>query len=121
MAKRVPPGEKPFSPVDQALVRGVLTPVATPVQPKPSTVQSLPLQAQQAPSIPEGRQVVRSTAESPMSRELEKLSREKRVLLTSTEEWEFERLISDIGVKLQTPLKTSHLLRASVMLLRHAS
>jgi hypothetical protein len=72
-------------------------------------------------SIPGGKDAPPSTAETLRSRELEKLTREKRVLLTATEEWEFERLISDIGAKLQTPLKASHVLRAAVMLLRHAS
>jgi hypothetical protein len=52
---------------------------------------------------------------------VEKLSHEKRVLLTPTEELEWERLVRDIAAELRTPLKSSHILRATVILLRHAS
>jgi hypothetical protein len=51
---------------------------------------------------------------------VEKLTHEKRVLLTPTEEWEWERLVRDIAAELRTPLKSSHVLRAAVILLRHA-
>jgi hypothetical protein len=50
----------------------------------------------------------------------EKLSREKRVLLSRSEEREVERLIADMADKLCTPLKLSHVLRATVLLLRQA-
>src|SRR5262249_58385352 len=51
---------------------------------------------------------------------LEKMSREKRLLLTPSEEREVERLGADMASHLKTPLKTSHVLRATVTLLRHA-
>jgi hypothetical protein len=51
----------------------------------------------------------------------EKLTREKRLLLTPTEEYELDRLVSDMALQLGTQLKASHVLRSLVMLLRHAS
>jgi hypothetical protein len=51
---------------------------------------------------------------------LEKLSREKRVLLTATEDRELERLVADMAAELGTALKASHVLRATVSLLDHA-
>ena len=50
----------------------------------------------------------------------EKLSREKRVLLTLAEEREIERLVARVAEELATPVKLSHMLRAYMTLLLHA-
>jgi hypothetical protein len=42
------------------------------------------------------------------------------VLLSRSEEREIERLVADMADKLCTPLKLSHVLRATVLLLRQA-
>ena len=54
------------------------------------------------------------------ARELKRLGREKRVLLSPDEEREIERLVDRIGEDLGTSLKLSHLLRACMALLCHA-
>jgi len=50
----------------------------------------------------------------------EKRSREKRVLLTRSEERDIERLVSRVAGELGTPVKLSHMLRASLFLMLHA-
>jgi hypothetical protein len=54
------------------------------------------------------------------TKQLERLSREKRLLLTQTEELRLERLVLAMAEKLQTSVKMSHLLRATVAVLLHA-
>ena len=51
---------------------------------------------------------------------VEKRSREKRVLLTRSEERDIERLASRFAGELGTPVKLSHMLRASIFLMLHA-
>ncbi len=106
MAKRVPPEDTPYRPVDDSLVRSVLDP-----PPAPRSATSLgPLPASELATV-EGR---------PHSPAPERLSREKRLLMTPSEEREFETLVSEMAEALGTPLKSSHVLRASAILLRHA-
>ena len=50
----------------------------------------------------------------------QRLSREKRVLLSADEERQIERLVDRLGEDLGTSLKLSHLLRACMTLLCHA-
>jgi hypothetical protein len=51
----------------------------------------------------------------------EKLSREKRVLLTPSEEREIERCVDRIAEGFGgTPLKLSHIIRASLAVIRHS-
>jgi hypothetical protein len=51
---------------------------------------------------------------------IERLSREKRVLLTRSEEVRLERLVIAMAEKLQTSVKLSHLMRATLTLLQYA-
>jgi hypothetical protein len=51
---------------------------------------------------------------------VERLCREKRVLLTRTEEVRLERLVIAMAEKLQTSVKLSHLMRATLALLQYA-
>jgi hypothetical protein len=51
---------------------------------------------------------------------VEKLTREKRVLLTASEEREIERLVARVAEEVTTPVKLSHMLRAFMTLLLHA-
>ena len=50
----------------------------------------------------------------------DKRSREKRVLLTRGEERDIERLVSRVAGEVATPVKLSHMLRASIFLMLHA-
>lgn len=51
---------------------------------------------------------------------VERLCREKRVLLTRSEEVRLERLVIAMAEKLKTSVKLSHLMRATVTLLQYA-
>jgi hypothetical protein len=51
---------------------------------------------------------------------LEPLNREKRVLLTPNEERDLNSFLLELGAALGTPVQLSHLLRASIELLKHA-
>lgn len=119
MAKCVSGNEKPYRPVDEALVRSVLrgsdseetTSVsdntAAPSVRDSTLSEQITLNHQQSPPI----------QPAPV---IEKLSREKRVLLTKSEEREIERFVSRLAEELETPLKLSHVLRSCMTILRHA-
>src|ERR1700688_3728340 len=53
-------------------------------------------------------------------RTTERLSREKRMLITPSEELRLERLVIAMAERLKTSIKLSHLLRAAMMLLQEA-
>jgi hypothetical protein len=130
MAKRVSPEEKTWNPVEDRLAQETLRPT---LADEPATVQAPaaapspalaanrvvkiadhrePAQAEPKPDDPAPK---KAAAETP-----EKLSREKRMLLTESEEDILEWLVKDMGKKLKTPLKLSHLLRATTLLLVHS-
>lgn len=52
--------------------------------------------------------------------EKEKLTRQKRLLLSCSEEVAFNRLVNRIADGLDTPVKGSHVLRACIAVLHHA-
>ncbi len=128
MAKRVSQEERPYRPVEEALIRSVMDHRETEQGIDPLDVAGPertdgPLNAASDESgVEEG---VSPSAEqddqgrAPTLTE-EKLTREKRVLLTFSEEREVERLVSRVAEELATPVKLSHMLRAYITLLLHA-
>lgn len=143
MAKRVPPGEAPYRPLDKVLVQSVLTGVSETADTRPAgganaaaAVAEAPRVAEppRAPTSPPPRtNVVNMPASSPavaprrtepvavvQDLGLERREREKRVLLTRAEERDVERLVDRIAGELNTPVKFSHVLRASITILLHA-
>lgn len=106
MAKRAPKDERPFNPIESALVERVASraPVRTGV---PETVEpgSTPV-VDNEPSLPP------PAAKRP--------PREKRVLLSWEEELALQRLLDQLTETLQTPVKLSNALRSCLILLRHA-
>lgn len=121
MAKRVAPEEKPYSPVQEALAREVLSKH----RPSPSE-GSRPASAGAAGSHPPAPLASATAPDrfikdgSPPPIETAKkrgLSREKRMLLTREEERELDRLIGEISDELGVRIKVSNVLRASVTLL----
>ncbi len=128
MGKRVAPEERPYRPVPEALVRSVLDPheapyVAEPMSDNGSLQISRPLtDTAIAPTSPQERSAGTQGTTAAASHALmtEKLSREKRVLLTLSEEREIERLVARIAEELATPVKLSHMLRAYMTLILHA-
>jgi hypothetical protein len=105
MAKRAPKDEKPFNPIESALVERVASRVLSQdsrgevLGPQPTaTLLSGPI-GQPAPRRP---------------------PREKRVLLSWEEELALQRLLDQLTETLQTPVKLSNALRSCLILLRHA-
>lgn len=128
MAKRVPQDEKPYRPVQEALVRSVMNHQMTEHDAAPADVAAPPrtgalLETIPAPPRAEGEVVGEAQRDDQTAAQiptLEKLAREKRVLLTFSEEREIERLVARVAEELATPVKLSHLLRAYMTLLLHA-
>jgi len=125
MGKRAPADEKPFNPVEAALVRSVLAPEPPPetsvVSVPPAVVSEGNRAGEASPSNGTARpKVLRGLHLHPPTLRPDKLTREKRVLLTQAEEQELERLVSRVATEVATPVKLSHVLRACVTLLRHA-
>lgn len=146
MAKRAPIDEKPFRPVDEALVRSVMagTPEGGARQEQNRreggqsvAVMSAPrssLAVLEAPAerpLPSPR-VVPMPGPTPTQRRpetaavvggeptFERRDREKRVLLTRVEERDVERLVGRLAGELRTPVKLSHVLRACITMVLHA-
>ena len=91
MAKRAKTDGSLFNPVADTLVRAVTSP-----QPRIMT------------GVPDE------------SAGVEPLSREKRVLLTPSEERDLNAFLLELGAALGTQVQLSHLLRASIELVKHA-
>src|ERR1043166_5480019 len=101
MGKRAPADEKPFNPVEAALIRSVLAPETPQPESAPVPVQSVavdngerdftPINGATRPKLLRGLQI-RMPEPRP-----DKLNREKRVLLTQAEEQEVERLVSRVA------------------------
>ena len=104
MAKRAPKDEKPFNPIESALVERVASRV--PLHDARSELEARPsAKLQVEPVMP-------PTPKRP--------PREKRVLLSWEEELALQRLLDQLTETLQTPVKLSNALRSCLILLRHA-
>ena len=127
MAKRVPQDEKPYRPVQEALVRAVMNHQGTEHDAAPADVAGRPATdgLLETLTVPPGAEEVvgesqRGNQVAVQMPTIEKLTREKRVLLTFSEEREIDRLVARVAEELATPVKLSHLLRAYMTLLLHA-
>lgn len=125
MSKRVPPDEKPYRPVDDALVRSVLNP-PVPIAPEGAGSTEAQPKAETSPA-PTAKILSLPTKRSEPEEERkpkpqsERFTREKRFLLTPSEDRELDRLVADVAEHLGTAIKPSHMIRAMVTLLCHAS
>ena len=129
MAKRAPANETPYSPLDPDLARSVMDGIPASMGDK-ATADSPAVKPPEKPrksrtprteseKVVEHPTIANASSTKP-ARELKRLGREKRVLLSPDEEREIERLVDRIGEDLGTSLKLSHLLRACMTLLCHA-
>jgi hypothetical protein len=105
MARRVPKDEKPFNPIESALVERVASRV--PIQ---DSRRALP-ESGTAAAV-QGEFIHQPAPKRP--------PREKRVLLSWEEELALQRLLDQLTETLQTPVKLSNALRSCLILLRHA-
>jgi hypothetical protein len=139
MPKRIAPDERPYSPVQEALARDVLTrhrdrPDAAPglavVEGPADREETTPVPVPRAeatevakappapvsfPSAPAAEPDEPQPA--PRTAKKRDLTREKRMLLTREEERELDRLIEEISDELGVRVKVSNVMRASVTLL----
>ena len=130
MAKRVAQDERPYRPVEEALVRAVMshqepewTAETVNADEGQLTSESLDIQKSESSENETMMPVVQNNGRIMVQAPtvtVEKLTREKRVLLSASEEREIEHLISRIAGELGTPVKLSHMLRAYMILLVHA-
>lgn len=99
MAKRRQAVQQSYDPVSQKFLAELSRPVSpsAPIR-QPESTETPELPRQKAPPR----------------------NREKRVLLTASEDQAIERQIQQLASELQTPLKLSHTLRACLELLRRA-
>lgn len=131
MARRT--DEKPFRPLESSLVREVMHGnAAAAMQPSPEPVRTIELKqpmpvpepermAEQPVVAPQAvRQQVRPQRAPQASPFVERMEREKRVLLTPSEERAFERVVTGIAAELGTSLKSSHVLRSCIRLVINA-
>jgi hypothetical protein len=106
MAKRAPKDEKPFNPIESALVERVAS---------RAPVRSGAAETAEAGSMPS------VDIEPPLPPSaVKRPPREKRVLLSWEEELALQRLLDQLTETLQTPVKLSNALRSCLILLRHA-
>ena len=105
MAKRAPKDERPFNPIESALVERVAS--RAPVRDAGVAVEEI------APTAT----LVTEPAQQPV---VKRPPREKRVLLSWEEELALQRLLDQLTETLQTPVKLSNALRSCLILLRHA-
>jgi hypothetical protein len=107
MAKRAPKDERPFNPIESALVERVAS--RSPVyEPRNAVLPEIPDESTVLPAQPTTPAVIKRPP------------REKRVLLSWEEELALQRLLDQLTETLQTPVKLSNALRSCLILLRHA-
>jgi hypothetical protein len=132
MAKRVPVDEKPYNPVEEAVVRAVLlgeragNDAAEQERVEVAQQTAIPPQEITREETASRAKVVAMLKSEKIPQSLPhafakgKQAREKRVLLTYPEERRIELLVYRLAIELSTPVKLSHVLRACVTLLQHA-
>lgn len=140
MAKRAPVDEKPYRPVDEALLRAVMVPapvgrggaseapVKEPPESSPQTPQEpldVPEEARPLAQVlqlpqPAAPAVVKAPKPIPSLETIDRRDREKRVLLTPAEEIDLEGFVTQFAQEIGTALKLSHVLRACKEVLLHA-
>jgi len=134
MAKRAPKSERPFNPLDESLVRSVIGGGASTGRSsepegqggnvavaEPPAREVAPDRHSNVVSMPEQKVATRPVS-APRAEltYVDRRDREKRVLLTQTEERELDRLVERMASELGTRIKLSHVLRACYLVLMHA-
>jgi len=118
MAKRPPVDEKPFRPLDVAVLQSVLqhAPESTAISPVTSSLANNAMASAVATPLP------RPEAAPPRAPALvlKKLDQEKRILFTREESHALDRLVTALASRLQAQVKVSHIMRAATLLLLRA-
>ena len=131
MAKRAPIDEKPFRPLDAAVLQAVVrhsaqslpsAPTTLP-QPEPVTSAAITTVGEEPRLVPAPMLMPQSIAKAEPKAApalTTRLDHEKRILFTREETHVLERLVQNLAVRLQAQVKVSHVIRALTSLLIHA-
>jgi hypothetical protein len=118
MARKVPLKERAFSPVKFGLVHAVVSQGANRTSPLVTRFTTKE-DVRENPQRPPGERGKRTV--EPAIRQLsDKLTREKRVLLSASEESALDGLVHRLAASGVTAVKLSHLMRACIVILRHS-
>jgi len=125
MAKRTPVVEEPYNPLDPLLAQSVIAGSSAPIPPAAryqDNRNGALLQVGPAATLRHRVLPMPAAQTSPVLEpsNAERRCREKRVVLSRSEERQIERLTDRMADELRTSLKLSHLLRAAVSVLLHA-
>ncbi len=116
MAKRVPKGEQPFRPVSESIVHSVLSQTTESPQSNIQQESEFNLVELNGKSE-EVEEVPNNLVDKTPSKPLEKRNREKRFLLSLSEERQLEILAISLSAELGTSVKSSHIIRACLSML----
>jgi len=120
MPKKLDPHAKPFQPIEKAFVREVLadTPTAG-TAPRSRTEESrvvqLPRSSESAPAPEHHEEPAPRVASLP-----DRLTRVLKAKVSTSEHVELTRLVNELSLELETPVSTTHVIRALITILRHA-
>lgn len=117
MARRAALDEKPFRPLDAAVLRSVLHPAPVASMepgPEPSKLAAPVLSPVRVTPPADVR------PEPDLAPKLRQLDQEKRILFTREETQAIDRLVTALAARLNTQVKVSHVMRAATLLLLHA-
>lgn len=125
MAKRVSPDEKPFSPIPNSLVQDALNPVEAPEAATIVPFVERDLSKQFLHVVEgaveqkkgKGKKEEEEPRPAPKAKKPEIV---KRTLLSPSEDADIESVVRAMAYELETPLKLSHVLRATMALLTHS-
>jgi len=112
MAKRAAINEKPFRPLDAAVLRSVLHHTGGEIEVIPHPEPLPPVTKPESPAI---QMEVQTHPKPP----LRKLDQEKRILFTREETHALDRLVTALASRLSAQVKVSHVIRAATLLLLH--
>ena len=116
MAKRVSSNEQPFRPLNESMVRSVLSHTGESPESnleQPSNLNLVELNEKSKEEEGEPKNSEDKTPEKPP----EKRNREKRFLLSLSEERQLETLAINLSAELETSVKSSHIIRACLSML----
>lgn len=120
MAKKADPAEKPFQPVETALLRSVLDdnrPAVAVPPPRRILTDSPVVIMKRPPESPLGESTPKETVRVSHP---EKPNRPIKVHLSPGERTEFNRVLNSLSQELGTGVSASHIQRALIAIFRHA-
>jgi len=119
MPKKLNPDAKPFQPIEKAFVREALA--ETP--PAPSDAPPARTEESRVVHLPRGGGAAPERDDEPAPRSAphpDRLTRVLKAKVSTNEHVELTRLVNELSLELETPVSTTHVIRALITILRHA-